>query len=126
MTESLELIIWGRSFSLPVVFDCYEGEIVSKEQEKSLNRFVSHQEWIEKSQQTVEEYCKDDVLDDDENTKKDNIFSYLKPECIFVKHEEKRPRVAIMCKYRYDLEHGLAVVFYSDGKIIVGIQDIIL
>ena len=31
-----------------------------------------------------------------------------------------------MCKYRYDEEHGLAVVFYSEGKVTVGDQDIIL
>ena len=31
-----------------------------------------------------------------------------------------------MCKYRYDPEHGLAVVFSHEGKVSVGIQDIIL
>jgi len=34
--------------------------------------------------------------------------------------------VAIMCKYKYDIEHGIAIVFFSDGKIEVGTQDIIL
>ena len=31
-----------------------------------------------------------------------------------------------MCKYRYDEEHGLAVVFDSERKVTVGDQDIIL
>ena len=60
------------------------------------------------------------------NSNKDNIFTYVKPVNIFVKHEEVNPRVAIMCKYRYDMEHGLAVVFMHDEKIIVGNEDIII
>ena len=31
-----------------------------------------------------------------------------------------------MCKYRYDIEHGLAVVFATDGSVTVGLQDFIL
>lgn len=31
-----------------------------------------------------QEYCEADVLDDDNNQKKDNIFSYIKPESIYV------------------------------------------
>ena len=62
---------------------------------------------------------------DDENKKKDNILSYVKPEYIFVKREDN-PRILILCKYRYDLEHGLAIVFSPDGSIVVGPQDIIL
>ena len=73
----------------------------------------------------VEKYCRDLLIEDVDNGKKDNIFSYVKPEYLFVKHEDK-PRVAIMCKYRYDMEHGLAVVFSADGDISVGPQDIIL
>lgn len=83
-------------------------------------------EWLEQAKKSVEKFCKDQVKRDKENDKKDNIFSYVKPEYVFVKRDEKQPRVALMCKYRYDLEHGLAIVFSSDGKISVGSQDIIL
>ena len=65
-------------------------------------------------------------MNDDENPIKDNIFSYIKPECLFVKRDKESSRIAMMCKYRYDLEHGLAVVFSSDGEVTVGMQDIIL
>ena len=126
MIKSLEINIWGRSFSLPIEYDCYEGETVTKEQEKALKHFISHSEWIEKSKSCVEEFCKAQVIEDDENSKKDNIFSYIKPECILVKRDKEHPRIALMCKYRYDLEHGLAVVFSSNGNVTVGIQDIIL
>lgn len=126
MIESLEIIIWGRNFTLPIEYDCYEGETVTEEQVKALQHFISHSEWIANSKSYVEDFCKDQVMEDDENSKKDNIFSYIKPECIFVKRDKGHPRVALMCKYRYDLEHGLAVVFSSGGNVTVGIQDIIL
>ena len=126
MIESLETTIWGRKFTLPVEYDCYEGEEVTKAQIQALKNFRSHTEWIEKSRSIVEKYCREQVMSDDENPKKDNIFSYIKPECLFVKRDKENPRIAMMCKYRYDLEHGLAVVFSSDGEVTVGMQDIIL
>jgi hypothetical protein len=126
LTKPLELKIWGRKFSLPVEYDCYEGEKVTKAQIQALKQFKSHTEWIEKSKSPVEKYCKEQVMSDAENTKKDNVFSYIKPEYIFVKREKENPRIALMCKYRYDLEHGLAVVFSSDGEATVGMQDMIL
>lgn len=126
MIESLEPTIWGRKFTLPVEYDCYEGEEVTKAQIQALKNFRSHTEWIEKSRSIVEKYCREQVMSDEENTKKDNIFSYIKPECLFVKRDKENPRIAMMCKYRYDLEHGLAVVFSSDGEVTVGMQDIIL
>lgn len=126
MIKTLDITIWEREFSLPVEYDCYKGESVTKEQTKALETFSSHLDWIANSKSFVEEFCKDQVMEDDENKKKDNIFSYVKPECIFVKRDKEYPRIALMCKYRYDLEHGLAVVFSSDGTATVGIQDIIL
>ncbi len=126
MIESLETTIWGRKFTLPVEYDCYEGEEVTKAQIQALKHFKSHTEWIEQSESIVENHCREQVMSDEENTKKDNIFSYIKPECLFVKRDKENPRIAMMCKYRYDLEHGLAVVFSSDGEVTVGMQDIIL
>lgn len=126
MIESLKISIWGRESSLPIEYDCYEGETVTTEQINAVSHFSDHTEWIEDAKNHVEAFCKDQVMEDVENDKKDNIFSYIKPECIFVKRDITHPRIALMCKYRYDLEHGLAVVFSSEGEITVGTQDIIL
>lgn len=126
MIESLKITIWGRDFSLPIEYDCYEGETITTQQFDAVNCFSAHTEWVEDAKSYVEAFCKDQVMEDEENSKKDNVFSYIKPESIFVKRDKEHPRVALMCKYRYDLEHGLAVVFFSNGEITVGIQDIIL
>lgn len=125
MIDKLSVSIWGRDFELPVNYNCYEGETVTEEQIQLFNKFIEHPEWIKKSKDIVEDYCKEQVLDDEENQKKDNIFSYIKPTSVFVKHV-KKPRIALICKYRYDEEHGLAIVFDKEGNITVGSEDIIL
>ena len=45
------------------------------------------------------------------------------PESIFVKRDG---RVAIMCRYKFDSEHGIAVVFKDNKFEQIGMQDIIL
>lgn len=125
MINELNISIWERAFLLPVEYDCYDDEVVTDSQKSAVKMLTMHPEWIASAKMQVERFCREEVLKDCENNRKDNIFSYVKPECLFVKHEAK-PRVAIMCKYRYDLEHGLAVVFFADGRIAVGSQDIIL
>ena len=96
------------------------------EQTHAAEAFASHLDWVEKAKQQVESYCKEDVEEDDRNQKKDNIFSYIKPETVFVTREKTHPRVALMCQYRYDPEHGLAIVFSKDGHVDIGSQDIVL
>lgn len=126
LINTLDITIWGRDFSLPIEYDCYKDEEVTKEQIMALKEFSLHDDWITASQKIVKTFCKEQVMEDEENKKKDNIFSYVKPDYLFVKRDGKNPRVALMCRYRYDLEHGLAVVFSKDGNIDVGSQDIIL
>ena len=126
MIETMKLTIWEREFSLPIEYDCYEGEDVTKEQKTAVNNFAKHKEWIDASKSIVEAFCREQVLEDEDNQKKDNIFSYIKPDYLFVKRDDENPRVAMMCKYKYEPEHGLAIVYSTDGKATVGIQDIIL
>lgn len=125
MIKSLNIEIWEREFSLPVEYDCYEDETVTDMQIRAAESFLAHPNWIANAKKQVEQFCSKQVQDDSENSKKNNIFSYIKPEYLFVKREAT-PRIALMCKYRYDMEHGLAVVFSPDGAITVGPQDIIL
>lgn len=126
MIKTLKLTIWEREFELPIEYDCYKGEEVTEEQIASAEGFASQKGWIAASKKKVEAFCREKVLKDDENQKKDNVFSYIIPEYLFIKRDEKNPRVAIMCRYRYDPEHGIAIVFSHDGEITIGPQDIIL
>ena len=126
MTEELRITIWDREFTLPVKYDCYKGEEVTSEQKASFQSFTEHPEWIETAKILVEDYCKEAVLQDEQNNKKDNIFSYVMPDYIFVRRSKKKPKVALICKYRYDFEHGLAVMFAMDGTVNVGNQELLI
>lgn len=48
------------------------------------------------------------------------------PKSLFVGRDEAKRIVAIMCDYRFDMEHGLAVVFENEQFKMIGEQDIIL
>ena len=39
---------------------------------------------------------------------------------------DENSKVAVMCNYKFDPEHGLAIIFTHEGKVTVGSQDIIL
>lgn len=126
LINELKINFWGRYFLIKVVYDCYGDEEITLEQKKAILRFSQNLNWIDKAKNFVELFCEEDLINDDENHKKNNIFSYIKPEAIFVKRDFENPRIAIMCKYRYDAEHGLAIVFDYEGNVTVGIQDIII
>ena len=126
MIKTLNVEFWGRKFSLNVEYDCYAGEKITSEQIEAVERLRNNISWVDKAKEFVVKYCKAEVDEDDENQKKDNIFSYVKPEAVFVKRDDKKARIALMCKYRYDPEHGLAIVFDRSGAISIGTQDIIL
>lgn len=55
----------------------------------------------------------------------DNIFKYIMPKSIFVPRTEQK-EVAIICNYKYDMEHGIAIVFENERLKEIGMQDIIL
>lgn len=115
--------IWGRDIDLKVLYDCYTGEQILDEQKETLKAFLSDKKTIESSKEYVEEYCLSKNKDEIGTEEIDNIFKYVMPESIFVKRD---CRVAILCKYKFDAEHDIAIVF-KDGKFDeIGNQDIIL
>lgn len=126
MIKAVKIPVWGRDFDLPVEYEYYASEVETDAQVNAIKEFLFHEDWIDAAKEEVENYCRSAVLEDEENGKKDNVFSYIKPDFLFVKRDAEKPRIALMCNYRYDLEHGLAIVFSHDGRITVGIQDIIL
>ena len=56
----------------------------------------------------------------------ENIFMYVMPKRIFVPHTPKGARIAILCNYKFDMEHGIAVVFEEGQLKEIGPQDIVL
>ena len=55
-----------------------------------------------------------------------NIFRYVMPRTPFVTETKGARRVALLCDYRYDEEHGIAVVFDNEKFAGVMSQDDVL
>lgn len=123
MDNKLRLSLWGRVFDLSVEYECYDGDVITEDQIKAVKNLSEHPEWIEKAKKMVEDYCREDVVSDQENKDKENIFSYIRPIDILVK-SGKYVRAGIICDYRYNEEDGIAIAFYLDGRIKVGEQGI--
>lgn len=115
--------IWGRTFNLPVVFDCYDGEDVTAKQLIALENFIDMKN-IDDVVESVKKYCIEDKRNDNIRVI-DNIFKYVVPKDIFVKRSETEI-VALMCNYKFDEEHGLSVVFKGGKLWKIGPQDIML
>ena len=118
------IYIWGRKFELDVILECYPGETV-----------------LESQKQAFEQLCAAGVINSALEPLKDyvaanagaqvtlpieNIFKYVMPKRIFVPHSKKAALVAIMCNFKFDMEHGIAVVFENGQLKKIGPQDIIL
>lgn len=119
----LEIKIWQRDFNIEVIYDCYQGEQILEVQKEALNLFVSNNSIIANSLSAVEDYCIKKNRDNIGSEHVDNIFKYVMPDKIFVKRDG---RIAIMCNYRFDMEHGVAVVFKDNKFLEIGSQDIII
>lgn len=124
--NKVKMMIWGRAFELDACLECYPGETVLESQQQALDQLLGSPDAIEASRAAVEAYVIKENAAHFPNGKMDNIFQYVMPASIFVPHDEKRRRAAILCNYKFDMEHGLAVVFENGACQLIGSQDIVL
>lgn len=113
--------IWGRQFSLGVYFDTYESDEITDIQTKALESFLSKSEEIFQSSKRIEQYCMKHNKKEIGNTIT-NIFKYVIPTTIFVKQDSKRV-VLLLCNYKFDEEHGIALQFENESLKSIGPQD---
>lgn len=108
------MTIWNRDFSLPVEYERYPGETVLDSQREALTQLEAHPEEIEAALKPLEQYVRETGEDGQTEESIENIFRYVMPKSIFLPHT-KTPTAAILCRYKFDIEHGLAVLF-ENGK----------
>lgn len=125
--SNLRIDVWGRIFDLEIIYDCFHDEKITVEQEKTLDEFLkSSKEILECAYIMIEKYCTTNfknIVGD----RIENIFKYVKPQSIYVKREKTSDRtIALLCKFKLDLEHGIAIVIKNEKVLEVGLQDIIL
>lgn len=118
------LTIWGRELECNIIYECYPGEVILESQKHAF-KWLTNTNIIEESLEYVKEYVKKTAGSKIDGSI-DNIFKYVMPKSIFVPHDSKKPKIALLCNYKFDLEHGLAVVFENSQYKEVGEKDIIL
>ena len=123
MSKSV-LKIWGREFELNVVYECYPGEEVLDSQRAAFEQLCNTSN-IDAALGYVKAYVKNTAKLQVESPI-DNIFKYVMPKSIYVPHNKKAAQIVIMCNYKFDTEHGIAVVFENGKFKEIGTQDIIL
>lgn len=122
--NKITMTIWGRQFVLDVIYDCYEGEEITKLQQEAYDEFISNSSIVDAVLDRVKNYClEDENMNDTDSIQ--NIFKYVIPKSIFIERNEENKVVALLCDYRFDNEHGIAIVFENGAfKEIVGQSDL--
>ncbi|MBO7462772.1 MAG: hypothetical protein J6T96_09270 [Bacteroidales bacterium] len=119
-----KLTIWNRDFDLDIVFDVFAGEKITAQQQKALDAFLANASIIDICKSKVEDYC---IKNSNGQIEKvDNIFKYVIPKALFVVRTKTKTRiVAVMCNFKFDMEHGMAIVFRNEQFSEIGEEGII-
>ena len=120
------MTIWERQYDLPVVFDCFDNEEVLPIQKQALEAFLKAENTIQESKKQLEKYILNDEYAEIEGNSIDNIFKYVIPTDIYIPRTPETRTVALLCDYRFDEEHGLAIIFENEQFKEIGEQDIVL
>jgi hypothetical protein len=126
MSNKIKATIWGRELELGLTYDCYSDEEVLDSQKEAVKKFIGAESVINKSLEDVKKYCISVNGDEIGASTIENIFQYVMPKYLYVLREKDKRTVAIMCNYKFDQEHGIAVVFENEKFVKIGKQDIIL
>ena len=118
--NKIKMNIWGRDFDLPVMIKQFKGI-----QKDAVEKFTSCEKVVNEAKNDVEKYVIKNGLKDMGMDSVDNIFKYVIPKTISVPKAKKRV-VAIMCNFKFDMEHGMAIVFEDEKIKKIGPQDIVL
>lgn len=118
------ITIWGREFELDLIYKTYSGE------EPSICQYTAADELdssvIDAAKEEVEKYIVKYNQQQLESKMVDNIFKYVIPKAIYVPQVEGHKIIAVMCYYKLDMEHGLAIVFEDNKLKKIGEEGIVL
>lgn len=115
--------IWGRSFELDIVYDCFDNEEVLPEQKKSADAFLKNSRIFDGIEKYVEAYIKSSTGNNDFVI--DNIFKYIMPTSIYIPRTSSM-EAALFCDYKFDTENGIAILFENQKFKEIVPQDKIL
>ena len=123
--SKVKTTIWGREFELPVIVKQFKGKDVTEIQEDAVDQLERNMVIFDSAESEIEKYILKNGLKENGISEVDNIFRYVMPKSISVPKAKKRV-VALMCNYKFDMEHGIAVIFEDEKFKKVGPQDLVL
>lgn len=123
--SKVKISIWGRPFELSVIYDKCSGEEVLDSQREAVEAFLGDCP-VDRAKSRVEEYVINHAGAKLSQANIDNIFKYVMPKSIYVPRNSKIGDVAILCNYKFDMEHGLAIIFGKGKLKAIDAQDTVL
>ncbi len=123
MQHNIDITIWGRAFKLDLVKQVFGDEQPTEIQEAATNWLMDNKDVFDSVKEDVFKYINKEAevpVSSDEN-----IFKYVVPKAVYIPKKQNRV-VALMCDYKFDFEHGMAIVFEEEKLKEIGVEDIIL
>lgn len=124
--KTINMNIWGREFQLDVIYDCFDDEKVSSIQEEALKKVKEADSFFDTSLNALKEYCLKEDEDEFQGKEINNIFKYVIPTSLYIVRNDKEREVALLCEYRFDVEHGIAIDYVNEELKEIGTQDLVL
>lgn len=118
--------IWGRDFELEVYVRKSEETDITMLQNEAYDRFKSNNSIVNEAEKHLKTYILEKYKDNMDEEKIENIFRYVIPATIFLPRLIKERTVVLLCDFKFDIEHGLAVVFENEKFKSVVSQDEVL
>lgn len=127
--SSIVMSTWGKEIALEVRFDLLDDERVTSRQAYALGAIFVSWGAVNGALDALKSYCLEndgDMLASECGTARiDDIFDVVEPYSLFVVRNDSKRSVALMCHYRLDPEHGLALLFENERLTKIGPEDIV-
>lgn len=124
--KTIKLNIWGREFELEVIFDCFDDEKISVLQQEALEAVKTSDCFFDTSLDSLKEYCLNKDADLFQEKEINNIFKYVIPTSLYLVRNDKYREAALLCEYRFDADHGIAIDYINEQLNEIGTQDLVL
>ena len=112
LMNKMSIVIWGRKFELDVVYKTFSNKGATELQCEAADKFCEKEEFNDSLEQ-IKGYVLDNGGSENGVKEIENIFKYVMPKSIYVPKASERI-VAILCDYRFDPEHGIAIVYKNE------------
>lgn len=124
--SKIQMEIWGRQFNIDIYYKKFQGKEITGNQKETYAKFIAVNDVIEKSKSEVIAYIENKYSEYLPEEKIENIFKYVIPKTLYVPKENKKRVVILLCDFKFDIEHGLAVVYENERFKEIVSQDEVL